>query len=270
MNQSQDLITLDDNLSSTTPPPNYPNAFSSNRQNPNQAVYSTGLNQNIPPVFQNTNLPQAQSQYQQPIQYQSGIPVVDIDKLPLSMKRNFHIQNNYPTGFVVFHSLSLLLFALLMIATEIIILNISSNKDLNNQIGGGLYSGGFLILTVFLNLLSISCRNFCMIISSVLLHLLSLSLTFIMTVVLHAIAIGDSDCTFDQEECLSNRLFICGIIQIGLGLVVVIMCLFYSIFIQIRVVGGCSRKSQNSRQFVPILPNPQYNYSNPNYSYQRQ
>lgn len=141
MNQNQDLITLDDHLSFSTPPPNYPNALNSSSLNrsSNIPAYSPSLNQRIPPVFQNSSFPQAPPQsHQPPIPNQSGIPVIDIDKLPLSMKRNYHIQNNYPTGFIVFHSLSLLFISFLMIAAEIVILSDNSNKDLNNQIGGNI------------------------------------------------------------------------------------------------------------------------------------
>lgn len=109
-----------------------------------------------------------------------------------------------------------------------------------------------------------------MVITSVLFHLISLSLTFIMTVVFHAIAITDSDCSFNHEDCQSYRIFVYGVFLIGISLIAILMCLYYSIFIQIRVIGGCSKRKQNSRQFVPILPNPQYGYNNPNFNNQRQ
>lgn len=134
MNQLEDLIILNDNPK--TPPPTYLDTNNLNRTNNNSnpnTSFSISSIQNVPPLFQNTSPPQNQHQI---FQHQSGIPAVDLNNLPLSMKRNFHIQNNYPTGFIIFHSISLLFIAFLMMAAEIFILTNSSKKDINNQIGG--------------------------------------------------------------------------------------------------------------------------------------
>lgn len=150
MNQTENLIMLTESTSSSTPPPSYPNADDSNRTNqiyyPN-SVFSISSNQNAQTLFQNTRTPQ---NHQQMISNQSGIPAIDLNHLPLSMRRNFNIQNNYPTGFIIFHSLSLLFIAFLMIAAEMVILIDSSNKDINNQIGGEIFKNQFFFIKTIL------------------------------------------------------------------------------------------------------------------------
>ena len=102
-------------------------------------------------------------------------------------------------------------------------------------------------------------------------HLLSLTLTFCICIIFHVIAISDFKCPLDQEDCNSDKIFIAGVVLIGISTIAIIMCLYYSISIQVRLIGGFSKKNQqNYRQFVPIIPNTQYNLNNPSYSYQRQ
>ncbi|CAF0803945.1 unnamed protein product [Brachionus calyciflorus] len=272
MSRTEDLINLSDHT--TTPPPTYPNLLvqNQNRQQITQMPISHHQNNHLYPNYPSQLQPQI---YASPIhpnapQYPPVSPFIDISKLPLSMQRNYYIQNNYPTGYIIFHSISLLILALSMIAAEISFFYYSNQREAVNQLGGGLYSGGFMILTVFITLISISCRNFCVMMTSVLSHLVTLIITFSMNVIFHAISVGIMDCTLDQDSCQNNAAFLLGIFLIGSGLLAIFMCLVFSIYVQVKVVGVCSKKNINNSPIqTRYYPNgyylPQNGFANPNF-----
>lgn len=122
-----------------------------------------------PPVYgpeitvnqQSHNLPHQNGQilYPNGVDYSNSNPAVygrnyvaqpNFYQLPLSLQRQYRIQNNYPTAFIIFHSIFLMILCLAKIGIEVFIMY-STNKPID-QIGGGFYSGGFLILTTFITL----------------------------------------------------------------------------------------------------------------------
>lgn len=140
MSRPEDLINLNEN--SSTPPPVY-NGFNVNqsRVNLNQTPISHHQNGHMYPNFP-TQQPQAPVQPQYiPIQpNQIVMPLIDINKLPLSMQRNYYIQNNYPTSYVIFHCVCLLMLGLTMIAAEIFVLyKVDNSFSSANQMAGNIF-----------------------------------------------------------------------------------------------------------------------------------
>lgn len=93
-----------------------------------------------------------------------------------------------------------------------------------------------------------------MIVTSVFFHLFGLVITFVITIVFHTIAMMQSDCGFTVHTCGSDLVFILSALIIAIGLICVFMCLTYAIYIQIKLVGGCSDKrmyqTQASNQYA--------------------
>lgn len=81
-----------------------------------------------------------------------------------------------------------------------------------------------------------------MMLLSIFLHILSLVLTFLLNIVPNMAALVSSQCTFMMKECkisfkLANFL-------VASGLLTIIMCIFYSVFMYTRFEGP--KKSHNS------------------------
>lgn len=116
-----------------------------------------------------------------------------------------------------------------------------------------------------------------MIVTSVIFHLFGLVLTFVITIVFHVIALMQSDCSLYQKSCETNLIFILTNLMIASGILSIFLCLTFSIYMQIKLVGACSDKtlsqqvefSQVQPQLQPQTLNPAnlYIHQNPNQNF---
>ncbi|RNA19813.1 hypothetical protein BpHYR1_034078 [Brachionus plicatilis] len=140
MENPHELISLDNfevNLSSR----------SQFQTNSNQPTSLLNIQQ-----FNNSNLNQSNSLSQN--YNQTNRPLAGNNKYFIS-RREERVHQNYPTVYVIFHSVFFLACGLGLISGEIIASSQINNWDIfSNQIAGGIFSGSLIIFAFFLTLIT--------------------------------------------------------------------------------------------------------------------
>lgn len=96
-----------------------------------------------------------------------------------------------------------------------------------------------------------SYRNSCLILTSIFLHMFALFFTLLINIVPNTISLLDSNCSFDLEHCKSMLVFKMTTFLLASGILNMIMCAFYSIFMYSRLFHESNSNIKN------VTPTPQ-------------
>ena len=165
---------------------------------------------------------------------------------------NRRLKENFPTKYVLLHSVSLILIGLAAIGLQIALIVLRST---NYYVGQGIWAGLVCILLAGLSLLLIKKRTYGYFIASIICTSFGLMVIFGGLIIANIIGINSFSCSFSSNRC-DNSYTGLNIAMIVLGVLAFILCIAYFIALPISIQ-ACVNRSRYSTSY-----NQQVGYNN--------